>query len=487
MSTEERAAPRASQADVRRLLRSLPAVTELRARVVRQAPGAGETPEEILTDLCRRELDAVRRGILSGELETAPEGLLALLVERVAAALRRRARRRLRRVINAAGVIVHTGLGRSPLSAAAVRALGEIAGGYCNLEFDLETGGRGSRMNVVRDQLCEITGAEDGLVVNNNAAAVLLTLDTLARGGEVIVSRGELVEIGGGFRMPEVMQRSGARMVEVGTSNKTYVRDYARAITERTRLLVKVHPSNYRIRGFVHEASLAELVALGRERGIPVVYDLGSGNLMPPEWSAGDEPGVREALATGVDLLMFSGDKLLGGPQAGIILGREAHVAALAHTPLMRALRVGKLTLAALSATLEAYRDPERARREIPTQQQLAVTRERLRRRARALHRRLVRCAGDRFRFEVIRTASQVGGGALPGLAPETAAIAVTCPGLSSARLQALLREMEPPLITRVSDERVILDLRTMFPEDHQDVVRIFERLRDGESDALWP
>ena len=361
---------------------------------------------------------------------------------------------RLRRAINATGVIVHTNLGRAPLAQEALERVTAVARGYSNLEYDLGEGGRGSRQDHVAPILRRLTGAEAALVVNNNAAAVLLALAALAEGREVLVSRGELIEIGDGFRIPDVLARSGAQLHEVGTTNRTRAADYERAIGPETALLLRVHQSNFRVVGFTEQPRLAELVRVGRAHGIPVVDDLGSGVLVELE----DEPSARDALAAGADLVCFSGDKLLGGPQAGIVVGRGELVERLRRHPLQRALRADKLTLAALEATLALYLDPERAAREIPVLQMLAEPAEAVRARAEQLAGLV---GGD-----VEQTVGRVGGGALP---------LAELPGFACSveeELAARLREADPPVVALVRDGRCLLDCRTIAAAELEEVAR---------------
>jgi L-seryl-tRNA(Ser) seleniumtransferase len=370
-------------------------------------------------------------------------------------------------VVNGTGVIVHTNLGRSLLAAQALEQMQQVARYYSNLEFDLEQGRRGSRYTHVEDILMELTGAEAALVVNNNAAAVLLALNTLAKGKEVIVSRGQLVEIGGSFRIPEVMTRSGAVLKEVGTTNKTHLRDYEAAISEETALLLKVHTSNYRIVGFMAEVSLEELVDLGQRHRLPVMEDLGSGTLLDvSRWGLEKEPTVVEVVQSGCDLVTFSGDKLLGGPQAGIIVGREKLVRALQGNPLNRALRIDKLTLAALEATLKLYRNEEQALRDIPTLAQMAIPLPKLHRRAKRLYRLLTKDPLPEISLEIIPTTSQVGGGALPLSFLDSYALSFT-PGLISVtELEQKFRSFSTPIIGRIEKDKFLLDVRTLHDDD---------------------
>ena len=413
-------------------LRDLPSVDEL----LRDARLAGE-PHGLAVTAARDTLARARRDIAAG---SEPGDLAAA----IAAALAAARAPRLRRVINATGVIVHTNLGRAPLAAAALERVAEIGAGYSNLEYDVTSGVRGSRQDHVTPILQRLTGAEGALVVNNCAAAVLLALAALAEGREVVVSRGELVEIGDGFRIPDVLVRSGARLVEVGTTNRTRAADYEHAIGPDTAVLLRVHPSNYRIVGFTERPSLASLAAVAHAHGLPLVEDLGSGLLLP----FGDEPTAGAALAAGADLVCFSGDKLLGGPQAGIVVGRSDLVETLRRHPLQRALRADKLTLAALEGTLQLYLDPARALREVPVLRMLTEDVAAVRARA----ERLAAAVGG----EVEETVARAGGGALPLADLPSFACAVEEP------LAEALRLGDPSVIGVVRDGRCLLDCRTL-------------------------
>jgi L-seryl-tRNA(Ser) seleniumtransferase len=360
------------------------------------------------------------------------------------------------RTINATGVLLHTNLGRAPLAREAIDAIADAASGYSNLEFDLASGERGSRYDRLGSLLAAATGAEASLVVNNCAAALLLILDTFARAREVVVARNALIEIGGGFRLPDVLARSGATLVEVGATNKVYVADFARAFTPQTALLLRAHPSNYRITGFVADPPPAELVALARRAGVPVVEDLGTGALVDLRaYGLPHERTAREAIEDGIDLVAFSGDKLLGGPQAGIIVGRTAAIARLRANPLLRALRVDKATLAALAATLRLHLDPL-TRERIPFYRMLAATPAQLRARAAAL---------DVPGATVVDTTAAAGGGTLPLDPIPSAGLAVT-PRIGATRALAALRAASPPVVARIDDGRVIIDLRTVAPDE---------------------
>lgn len=370
-------------------------------------------------------------------------------------------------VINATGIVLHTNLGRAPLGGEANAAIARLAGRYSNLEYELESGERGSRHTAIGAILRDITGAQDALVVNNCAAAVLLVLDTFAKGREVVVARNQLVEIGGGFRVPDVLERSGAVLVEVGTTNRVYIEDFERALSPRTALILRTHASNYRVEGFTHEPVPRELAALGRRAGVPVVEDLGSGALVDlAEYGAAHERTVGEALRDGMDLVAFSGDKLLGGPQAGIIAGRAPLVARLRNDPLLRALRVGKLTLAALGPTLESYRDAA-AREALPVYRMLAAGLPALRNRAK-LYLPAIASAS------VVESDAYVGGGSLPS--ERIASIAIALSPASPHRLAARLRAGDPPIVARIEKDRVLLDLRTIAPEEDEIVIAALQR-----------
>lgn len=382
----------------------------------------------------------------------------------------------LRRVINATGILLHTGLGRAPLSAAAVGAIQSVAGGYCNLEFDLETGQRGRRVDAVRDALRDITGAESATVVNNNAAATILALRAIAAGREVIVSRGQLVEIGGGFRLPEIMAVSGARLREVGTTNRTRPRDFEAAIGPETAAILRVHPSNYAIVGFTEEPDPGDLARLAHSRGLIYIDDVGSGLLTAADLPSGmSDPAVSDALAHGADLVLFSGDKLLGGPQCGIIVGSKACVARVEADPLMRAFRVDKLTLAALAATLKDWSNGDLRNRRIPFWRMLTEPVDSLNARAADLAARL-EAQGWRVRVGISRAFA--GGGSLPAETIESRAVVVEAPwpeGIAGeSELANLLRLCKPAIVGRVHEAGIWLDLRTIAPEELPDVAEVF-------------
>ena len=423
--------------------RRLPPVNALLAEAKDAGLGDSATRGELVIAI-RGVLDAARHG--AGEAPSG--GWLAAIEQRLSDA----ARLSLRPVINATGVILHTNLGRAPLAESARRAA-FAALGYSSLELDMEDGGRGSRQQHTRSLLREITGAEDSLVVNNAASAVLLVLNALAERGETIVSRGELVEIGGAFRIPEILAKSGSVLLEVGTTNRTRLRDYELAVSPRTRLLLKVHRSNFRLTGFVADVEVADLVALGQRREIPVAHDIGSGLLIRlDDHGLSSEPLVQDSVSAGA-IAIFSGDKLVGGPQAGIIVGPTAHLTAISSSPLARALRPDKTAFAALEATLLLYRDPARAICEIPVLRMLTATAQDLRRRARRL-RRLIPAA------QLAPGASTVGGGAFPDV--ELPTLLVTVEVRSCDTLLAALRRHDPPIIARATEQQVVLDPRTI-------------------------
>jgi L-seryl-tRNA(Ser) seleniumtransferase len=431
---------------------------------------AGPLPRAIVADLVREELAAARRPLQARDGEaTVPDlGVLVAGVLRRAAGFGRPA---LRRVINATGVVLHTNLGRAPLSAATVRAMADIAGGYSNLEYDLPAGTRGSRHDHVERLVGQVTGAPAALAVNNNAAALLLVLNEIAAGREVIVSRGQAVEIGGGFRIPDVLRQSGARLVEVGTTNRTRLSDYAAAIGPDTAALLHVHSSNFRIVGFTESVSAEELATLGRERGLPVIADQGSGCLLPTEGFgipvALREPLVQEYLAAGVDLVCFSGDKLMGGPQSGIVAGRADLIGRLKRHPLCRALRLDKVILAGVLATLQHYRLAE-AEREVPVWRMIGAAQDVLATTAEGWAADLRRAGRD---ARVVPAESAIGGGSLPGVTLPTHVLAVVPRDGSADRSAATLRENHPPVIVRIAADRLLIDPRTVLPEDEGPLV----------------
>jgi L-seryl-tRNA(Ser) seleniumtransferase len=421
----------------------------------------------VLTDLVRAALADLREDLRAGSGPAQRQALTDRAVEGVRQRLARKLAPRLGRVVNATGIVLHTNLGRAPLAAAAVARVAETAAGYCDLEVDLDSGERGSRHILVEDLLCELTGAEAAAVVNNNAAAVLLTLNSLAMGREAIVSRGQLIEIGGSFRLPDVMSRSGAEMVEVGTTNRTHLADYEDAIGERTGLILDAHPSNFKVVGFTAAVSLDQLADLGRRHGVPVAHDLGGGALLDLR-SLGlpQEPMVGDSVAAGVDVVTFSGDKVLGGPQAGLLVGRRASIERIRKNPMMRALRCGKLTYAALEATLRLYLDREKLLEEHPVLRMLTVSRDELEQRGRDLVQRCSALGERGWRIEVTESAAQAGSGSMPLEEIPSIAVTVAPAGLSAGELAARLRHGQPPVLGYVRDDRLHLDLRTLSVDD---------------------
>jgi L-seryl-tRNA(Ser) seleniumtransferase len=438
-----------------------------------------EFPRSAVVSCARESLESARAALRGSRDVLSPEEVsLERIAERAEAALRRRFGSSLRRAINASGIVLHTNLGRAPLSDAAQAACAAAAAGYSTLEIDLASGERGSRHAHLEPLLVAVTGAEAGIAVNNAASAVMLALRALADGRSVILARGELVEIGGSFRMPDVMQQSGARLVEVGTTNRTYVRDYEVAITGETAALLKVHRSNFTMSGFVSDVGLADLVALGRSRGLPVVFDLGSGCLVDLAVAGlPTEPTVQDAVAAGTDLVIFSGDKLLGGPQAGIIVGARGAVERCRKHALARALRLDKLDLAALAATLRAYLDPAQAWREIPVLAILARTPASRRRRAQRLASALGRTLGDAAAVAVVATRGEVGGGSLPGQEIPSFAVEVRPAASSADRWAERLRQAPTPLIARIRDDALLLDVLALLPGDDRRLPPLFSAL----------
>ena len=463
-------------------LRQIPSVEHLlQVNAIQEA--LAQHPRTLVLGSIRQVLEEKRRALLA-----QPEAVHAVnletshLVPLVLAHLEKVSAYTLQSVVNATGIIVHTNLGRSLIAEEAIERLQRICRQYSNLEYDLEQGRRGSRYVHAEAMLCELTGAEAALVVNNNAAAVLLCLNTLANGREVIVSRGQLVEIGGSFRVPDVMRSSGARLREVGCTNRTHLKDYEAAITDQTALLLRVHASNYRIIGFTAEVSGEELVTLGQKLRLPVMEDLGSGCLMDlAGFGLPGEPTVQEVLRAGVDLITFSGDKLLGGPQAGVILGTQEIIARCRKNPLTRALRVDKMTLAALEATLRLYRDERQAVERIPTLRMIAMPLALLEERAQQLASLIREADGhDRLLVRIQPSSSQVGGGALPNQDLPTWAVAVDSPEISTHTIETRLRANHPPIIGRIEADRYLMDLRTLQPEDFPIIQQAFRRIGGG-------
>ncbi len=466
-------------------LRTLPAVDEL-LRDPQIQTHLRNFSKDLIVHCIRDVLEKKRRAILeSGDeqqaaaVETHPVHILASVEEALAEATTPS----LQPVINATGVVLHTNLGRAPLAQEALESIEAIARNYSNLEFDLTTGERGSRATHVEETLCRISGAESALIVNNNAGAVLLALNSLAEGREVIVSRGQLVEIGDSFRIPDVMKKSGAALVEVGTTNRTHLTDYEQAINERTALLLRVHPSNFRVLGFAAEVSLKELVALGQSKGLPVMEDLGSGCFVNlAEYGLTPEPTVQEAVEDGAAVVTFSGDKLLGGPQAGILVGKKKILDLLKKNPLNRALRIDKLTLAGLDSTLRFYLNQTQALSKIPVLRMLTLPVEVLDKRAKGLRHKLEKELAAFCRVRVKAETSPVGGGAMPLQTLPTRVLALRPLQLSAAALEERLRKGRPPVVARVKEGEILLDLRTVSAAEEKALLqRLREVLRPAE------
>jgi L-seryl-tRNA(Ser) seleniumtransferase len=456
-------------------LRALPSVEQLlQTEPLRSAATKG--PRALAVEAARREIARRREAILNGNGGVPGTSEAAELAKRAVAAVERARRTSLVPVVNATGVIVHTNLGRAPLAFEALEAIDSVGSGYSNLEYELEDGKRRSRMAHISALLCELTGAEAALAVNNNAAGVLLTLAALAQGREVVISRGQLIEIGGSFRIPEILEQSGAKLVEVGTTNRTRLSDYERAIGPETAALMRVHPSNFRAVGFTEEVGTGELCELGRRHGVSVIDDLGSGVLARRGDALGellaDEPAARDSVAAGADAVCFSGDKLLGGPQAGLIVGKSETIARLRDHPLARALRIDKLALAALDATLRLHRDPERAIRDVPVLQMLAATEPELAARAERLRAAIDERVGEAADVRVVRAAGRAGGGSLPLLELDGPVVAVTPHAEGVDALSARLRLGDPPIVARVRDDALLLDPRTISEVELDFVVR---------------
>lgn len=451
------------------LLRKLPGVDyvlELWERTYSDSDK--DIPRPVVVQSIRNALEQLRSMILSAD-QAVNEAMfsdtdLLRLTEQTA---NKAMGFKLERVVNATGVVVHTNLGRSLLPEAVAKHVARISSRYSNLEFDLQKGVRGSRYSCIEDVLCELSGAEAAMVVNNNAAAVFLSLETLAKGKEVLVSRGELVEIGGSFRIPDVMARSGAKLVEVGATNRTHMSDYEGAIRNETALLLKVHTSNYSIVGFTADVSLKDLVALGAKYHLAVMKDLGSGSFVDfSKYGIMKEPTVQETVASGADVVTFSGDKLLGGPQAGIIVGRKDILERIKKNPINRALRIDKMTLAALEATLHLYRDEPKAIAAIPTLCMLTAPVKLISTKARRLLNRLKKLTSNRLEALLIDSSSRVGGGALPLQELPTKCVGIRINGLSANNIEQIMRESMPPIIGRIENDVFVMDMRTVQDEE---------------------
>jgi L-seryl-tRNA(Ser) seleniumtransferase len=464
---------------MKELLQKLPAVDEI-LKEPRVQQWLAAYPRVLVLDAIRASLDRIRKAILRAREQSAPkldEQSLALdgILNEAEIILKELFDPSLRSVINATGVVVHTNLGRSLLSDKAAARVAEISRRYSNLEYDIQAGERGKRYSHIERILRRLTGVEAATAVNNNAAAVLLCLNTLARNKEVIVSRGELVEIGGSFRVPDVMERSGAKLREVGTTNKTHLKDYEKAINENTGLLLKVHTSNYKIVGFTKEVSPEELAKLGKKYNLPVMWDLGSGSFLDlSTYGAGHEPTVQQAVDSSVDVLTFSGDKLLGGPQAGLILGAKAWLDPIRSNPLARALRIDKLTLAALETTLRQYMDMEKAVKEIPTLRMLTQPLSKIQRKAELLASG-IKHAG--FTVSIQDDTSQSGGGALPLGNFPTKTVCIRHERISANQIESRLRLGHPAIIARIKEGMVVFDPRTLNDEEINQIVGILKSI----------
>jgi L-seryl-tRNA(Ser) seleniumtransferase len=450
-----------------RLLRMLPGIDRILETTKTEA-FFEKIPPSVLVNAIRATIENQRRRILESDPNFSEDNLSeAGILEEVKYSVARAMSFNLRRVINATGVVVHTNLGRSLLAPETEKNLALIAGRYSNLEYNLTVGRRGSRYRSVEDILCEISGADAAMAVNNNAGAVLLCLETIAKNKTVIVSRGELVEIGGSFRIPDVMAKSGAILKEVGTTNRTHLRDYETAIEDSTGLLLKVHRSNYSVVGFTAEVSLQQLVELGAKYSIPVMEDLGSGTFIDfSKYGLMKEPTVQESVATGADVITFSGDKLLGGPQAGIIVGKTKIIDEIKKNPLTRALRIDKLTLSGLESTLRLYRDEAKAIKTIPTLRMLTLTSKEIEKTAKRLADSLGTIGDPRLSVQLLRRSSKAGGGALPLLNLPTYCVSINIQGISANTLERYLRGNDPPIIGRIEEDNFIIDLRTIQEEE---------------------
>jgi L-seryl-tRNA(Ser) seleniumtransferase len=474
------------------VLSSIPSVDEL-VKLDEIQELSFRYPRSVVVDCIREYLGEYRNLILSLKEDDLVQGTSTqkALLNGIIAKIYKTMSNNLVNVINATGVVLHTNLGRAVLSEKTKESIWSIACSYSNLEFELETGERGSRYSHVEDIICKLTGAEAAMVVNNNAAAVMLVLSTIAKGKEVVVSRGQLVEIGGSFRIPDVMVQSGAILKEVGTTNKTHLWDYENAFNEKTAALMKVHTSNYRILGFTKEIESEELVELGQKLNIPVIEDLGSGVLLDlQKFGLPYEPTVQSAVKAGMDVVTFSGDKMLGGPQAGIIIGKKQYIKEMLKNPLTRALRIDKLTLAALEATLKLYMTEEEAIMEIPVLRMLTTSKEELNEKANSLHSKLLNKLGDKYSIAVIDDFSEVGGGSMPMHKIPTKAVSITSPNLSIDKLEKALRNYSTPVIVRINKNRIIIDVRTVFESELDIIVealhwidgnRLTEKLESGE------
>jgi L-seryl-tRNA(Ser) seleniumtransferase len=464
-----------------KLLRMIPGVDRI-LEAMENEKGLETVPKNIITRCVRKVTELLRHEIFSNENVSEKNLSIDLILEKVRFQILKSMTPRLIPLINATGVVVHTNLGRSLLPADALENLLKINSRYCNLEFDIEKGKRGSRYSNVEEILCEICGSESALVVNNNAAAVLICLDTLADGMEVIVSRGELVEIGGSFRIPDVMAKSGAVLKEVGTTNRTHLRDYENAISDKTALLLKVHTSNYHIIGFTSEVTLDELVSIGAFHGLAVMEDLGSGTFIDfSKYGLSKEPTVQESVSTGADIVTFSGDKLLGGPQAGIIVGKTATIEKIKKNPLNRALRIDKMTLAALEGTLRLYRQPETAVSLIPTLNMILTPVHQIEEKASKCLNILENLKIPELSIQLMSLTSRAGGGSLPMLKIPSKGIGVDVKKMTVNAVERFMRNYTTPIIGRIEDDLFIMDMRTVRTDEIPIIESAFKTMLNKE------
>lgn len=455
------------------LLKSLPKVDSILNED--RIKNLNNVPYSLVIGTIREELDSIREGILSGTINEISKDEI---VNNIINSIENKNEMHLKRVINATGTVLHTNLGRACLSKAAVEAVVNISQNYSNLEFDLEKGERGSRYSHVEKLICKITGAESAMVVNNNAAAVMLVLSTLCKEKEAIVSRGQLVEVGGSFRIPAVMEQSGAKLMEVGTTNRTHLYDYESAINSNTGVILRVHQSNYKILGFTEEVPIEELKKLGEKYSIPVVEDIGSGVFINFEkYGFVHEPTVQESILKGIDVVTFSGDKMLGGPQAGIIAGKKQYIDLMKKNQLTRALRIDKMTLAALEATLRLYLDESMAVKEIPCLNMLTMDINEIKKNAHKLSRMLNNKIKNRAEVKVIEDYSQVGGGAMPITNMKTYSVAVKPLNKLINNVEYELRKSKVPIVARINNDMIIFDVRTLFDRDYKIIADTMDKL----------
>ena len=458
---------------MKHLLSKIPAINKiLMTEEVKQL--LEEYPEVFVKDIVKKETENIKSEILNNSLNEVPS--MEKIIEKINHSVKKNYKYSLRRVINATGTILHTNLGRSILSESIKENLIDVAFNYSNLEFNLAEKQRGSRYVHLIDIIKRLTGAEDVLVVNNNAAAVMLTLSTLAKDKEIVVSRGELVEIGGAFRIPEIIKLSGGTIQEVGTTNKTHLKDYVNAINENTGILLKVHTSNYKIVGFTKEATYKEISDLAHEKGLVAVNDLGSGQFVDfTSYGLTYEPTVKEVLDSGIDVVTFSGDKLLGGPQAGIIVGKKKYIEAMKKNQLTRALRVDKMTIAALEATFRLYLDEEKALKEIPTLNMISMSMEELREKAGKFAEKVKETA---FSAEITEDKAEIGGGSYPGVYLDSMSVKLTHNKRTATEIEGILLEAEIPVITRIKENSIIFDMRTLREQEFDLVVESLKKIK---------